>query len=161
MSKVLLFLQITVEHQDCPFVTVFLTIKTSSQIISTTLSQISLQLHKHRDGHWRKKLPRTRDTAAVIYIGNGVISLLPKVYSFSSDFFLLLKLRDLHFDNICWSETKGAFHLSELAGRTSAPPLSLKNTVKPVLSGHRIKRTPSIKRTVAEVLKFISLIYLK
>ena len=32
-------------------------------------------------------------------------------------------------------------------------------TVKPVLSGHRIKRTISIKRTVAEVLKFISLIY--
>ena len=31
--------------------------------------------------------------------------------------------------------------------------------VKPVLSGHRIKRTPSIKRTVAEVPKFISLIY--
>ena len=35
------------------------------------------------------------------------------------------------------------------------------HTVKPVLSGHRIKRTPSIKRTVAEVLKFISLIYFK
>ena len=35
------------------------------------------------------------------------------------------------------------------------------NTVKPVLSGHRIKRTPSIKRTVAEVPKFISLIYFK
>ena len=34
-------------------------------------------------------------------------------------------------------------------------------TVKPVLSGHRIKRTPSIKRTVAEIPKFISLIYLK
>ena len=34
-------------------------------------------------------------------------------------------------------------------------------TVKPVLSGHRIKRTPSIKRTVAEVPKFISLIYFK
>ena len=34
-------------------------------------------------------------------------------------------------------------------------------TVKHVLSGHRIKRTPSIKRTVAEVPKFISLIYLK
>ena len=33
-------------------------------------------------------------------------------------------------------------------------------TVKPVFSGHRIKRTPSIKRTVAEVPKFISLIYL-
>ena len=35
------------------------------------------------------------------------------------------------------------------------------NTVKPVLSGHCIKRTPSIKRTVAEVPKFISLIYFK
>ena len=33
--------------------------------------------------------------------------------------------------------------------------------MKPVLSGHRIKRTPSIKRTVAEVPKFISLIYFK
>ena len=31
-------------------------------------------------------------------------------------------------------------------------------TVKPVLSGHRIKRTPSIKRTVAKVPKFISII---
>ena len=37
----------------------------------------------------------------------------------------------------------------------------LLNTVKPVLSGHRIKRTPSIKRTVAEVPKFISLICFK
>ena len=35
------------------------------------------------------------------------------------------------------------------------------STVKPVLSGHRIKRTPSIKRTVAEVPKFTSLIYFK
>ena len=35
------------------------------------------------------------------------------------------------------------------------------NTVKPVLSGHRIKRTPSIKRTVAEVPKFIPLIFFK
>ena len=35
------------------------------------------------------------------------------------------------------------------------------HTVKPVLSGHRIKRTPSIKRTVAEVPKFTSLIYFK
>ena len=33
--------------------------------------------------------------------------------------------------------------------------------MKPVLRGHRIKRTPSIKRTVAEVPKFISLIYFK
>ena len=35
------------------------------------------------------------------------------------------------------------------------------STVKPVLSGHRIKRTSSIKRTVAEVPKFIPLIYFK
>ena len=36
-----------------------------------------------------------------------------------------------------------------------------RDTVKPVLSGHRIKRTPSIKRTIVEVPKFISLIYFK
>ena len=35
------------------------------------------------------------------------------------------------------------------------------NTVKHVLNGHRIKRPLPIKRTVAEVLKFISLIYFK
>ena len=37
----------------------------------------------------------------------------------------------------------------------------INNTMKPVLSGHRIKRTPSIKRTVAEVPEFISLICFK
>ena len=35
------------------------------------------------------------------------------------------------------------------------------HAVKPVLSGHRIKRTPSIKRTVVKVPKFISLVYFK
>ena len=34
MSKALCFLQITAKHQDCPFFTVFLTIKTLSQNIS-------------------------------------------------------------------------------------------------------------------------------
>ena len=48
MSKALRFLQITAEHQDCPFFTVFLTIKTSSQNISITLLQILLKLHEHR-----------------------------------------------------------------------------------------------------------------
>ena len=48
MSKALRFLQITAEHQDCPFFTVFLTIKKLSQNISITLSQIPLKLHKHR-----------------------------------------------------------------------------------------------------------------
>ena len=38
---------------------------------------------------------------------------------------------------------------------------TLSKTVKPVLSEHCIKRTTSIKRTVAEVPKFISLIYFK
>ena len=35
--------------------------------------------------------------------------------------------------------------------------LNYSYTVKPVLSGHRIKRTPSIKWKVAEVPKFIYL----
>ena len=43
-------------------------------------------------------------------------------------------------------------------GNTLKRPITI---VKPVLSGHRIKWTPSIKRTVAEVPKFISLIYFK
>ena len=84
MSKALRFRQITAEHQDCPFFTVFLAIKTLSQNISITLLQISLKLHEHRDRYWRKKLPWTvleekfpvpRNTAAS-KLGNSVISLL-------------------------------------------------------------------------------------
>ena len=84
MSKALRFLQITAEHQDCPFFTVFLTIKTLSQNISITLLQISLELHEHWGRYWKKKLPWRileehfpvpRNTAA-IKIGNSVISLL-------------------------------------------------------------------------------------
>ena len=84
MSKALHFLQITAKQQYCPFFTVFLTIKTSSQNISITLLQISLKLHEHRGGYWRKKLlwtileeqfPVPRNTAAS-KIGNSVISLL-------------------------------------------------------------------------------------
>ena len=84
MSKALRLVQITVEHQDCQFFTVFLTRKTSSQNISITLLQISLKLHEHRGGYWRKKLPWIileeqfsvpRYTAAS-KIGNSVISLL-------------------------------------------------------------------------------------
>ena len=47
MSKALRFLQITAEHQDCPFFTVFLTTKSLSQNISITLLQISLKLKDH------------------------------------------------------------------------------------------------------------------
>ena len=84
MSKALHLLQITVKHQDCSFFTVFLTTKSSSQNLSITLSQISLKLHEHRDGYWRKKLswiileeqfPVPRNTS-VNKIGNSVISLL-------------------------------------------------------------------------------------
>ena len=57
MSKALHFLQITAEHQDYPFFTIFLTTKSWSQNISITLLQILLKLHEHRDGYWRKKLP--------------------------------------------------------------------------------------------------------
>ena len=83
MSKALRFLQITAEHQDCPFFTVFLTTKSLSQNISITLLQISLKLHEHRGRYWMKKLPWTileeqfpvpRYTAAS-KIGNGVISI--------------------------------------------------------------------------------------
>ena len=84
MSKALRFLQITAEHQDCPFFTVFLTTKSLSQNISITLLQISLKLHEHRGCYWRKKLPSMifeeqfsvpRYTSAS-KIGSSVISLL-------------------------------------------------------------------------------------
>ena len=38
--------------------TVFLTVRTLAQNISITLLQISLKLHEHRGGYWRKKLPK-------------------------------------------------------------------------------------------------------
>ena len=83
MSKALHFLQITAKQQYCPFFTVFLTIKTSSQNISITLLQISLKLHEHRGRYWRKKFPWTileeqlpvlRYTAAS-KIGNSILLL--------------------------------------------------------------------------------------
>ena len=84
MSKALRFLQTTAKHQDWPFFTVFLTIKTLSQNISITVLQISLKTSWHRGGCWRKKLPWTifeeqfpvpRYTAAS-KIGKSFISLL-------------------------------------------------------------------------------------
>ena len=84
MSKVLRFPQITAEHQDCPFFTIFLTTKSLSQNISITLLQILLKLHEHRGCYWRNKLswtifeeqfPVPRYTAAS-KICNSVISLL-------------------------------------------------------------------------------------
>ena len=84
MSKALRFLQITAEHQDCPFFTVFLTTKSLSQNISITLLQISLKRHEHRGCYWRKKLPwmifeeqfPVPKYTAASKIGNSVISLL-------------------------------------------------------------------------------------
>ena len=84
MSKALRFLQITAKHQDCPFLTVFLAIKTSSQKLSITLLEISLKLDEHGDRYWRKKRPWTileeqfpvPGYIAVSKIGNSVISLL-------------------------------------------------------------------------------------
>ena len=84
MSKALRFLQITAKNQGCPFLTVFLAIKTSSHNISITLLQISLKLDEHRGRYWRKKLPWTileeqfpvPRYIAASKIGNSVISLL-------------------------------------------------------------------------------------
>ena len=59
MSKPLRFIQITAKHQDFLFFTVFLTIKTSPQNNSITLSQILLKLDEHQGRYWRKKLPWT------------------------------------------------------------------------------------------------------
>ena len=84
MSKAPHFLQITAEHQDYPFFTVFLTTKPLSQNISITLLQISLKLREHRGRYWRKKLPWMtleeqfpvpRNTS-VSKIGKSFISLL-------------------------------------------------------------------------------------
>ena len=84
MSKAIRFLQITAKHHDCPFFTVFLTIKNVSQNTSITLLQIPLKLLEHRGRYKRKKLPRTileeqfsvpRNTAAS-KIANNVNSLL-------------------------------------------------------------------------------------
>ena len=81
VSKALRFLQITAKHQDFPFFTVFLTIKTSSQNISITYLQIPFQLHEYRGDYWLpwtillKQFPAVRKIAASI-IGKGVI-LLP------------------------------------------------------------------------------------
>ena len=84
MPKVLHFLQITAEHPDYPFFTVFLTTKSLSQNFSITLLQISLKLHEHWGGYWRKKLPwmileeqlPVPRNNFVSKIGNCVISLL-------------------------------------------------------------------------------------
>ena len=84
MSKALHLLQITAKHQDCSFFTVFLSTKSLSQNISITLLQISLKLHEHRGGYWRKKLPwiileeqfSVPRNTSVSKMGNSVISLL-------------------------------------------------------------------------------------
>ena len=83
MSKALHFLQITAIHQHFPFLTVFLTIKTSSQNILIMLLQILLKLHEHQGDHIGEKsscerfckVPSAKNYCS-IKIGNGVISLL-------------------------------------------------------------------------------------
>ena len=49
MSKALRFLQIMAKAHDFPFLTVFLTVKTSSQTISMKLLHILLKICKHRE----------------------------------------------------------------------------------------------------------------
>ena len=72
------------KNQCCQFFYCISNHKTSSQTISITLLQISLKLHEHLGGHWRKKLlwrileeqfPAPRYTAASKK-GNSINSLL-------------------------------------------------------------------------------------
>ena len=84
MSKALRFQQITAKHQDFPFLTVFLTIKTSPQNISITLWRTDLlKLHEHRGDRIGEKSSCERfckvpnaENYCWSKIGNGVISLL-------------------------------------------------------------------------------------
>ena len=66
MSKAPRLVQITVEHHDCPFSTVFLTIKTSSQDISITFLQIPLKLHEHRGGYILEKKAPVNDFGTTV-----------------------------------------------------------------------------------------------
>ena len=76
MSKALHFLQITAEHQDYQFFTIFVTTKSLSQNISITLLQILLKLHEQLPLMiLEEQFPVPRNTS-VSKIGNSVISLL-------------------------------------------------------------------------------------
>ena len=136
MSKALRFLRITAENQDCPFSTVFLTIKTLSQNISITLLQISLKLHEHRGRYWKKKLPQTildeqfpvpRNPAA-IKIGNSVISSLQQLQCHCNlNHKKFLSLSDTTvvaiFPNLCLWRRSLCSNLGEV--------LTLKNCIEP------------------------------
>ena len=85
MSKALRFLQITAKPHDFPFLTVFLTVKTSSQTISIKLLQILLKLCKHREDRIGEKSSCERFCKVASAenfqfcwsnIGGGVISML-------------------------------------------------------------------------------------
>ena len=103
------------------FTVFLLTIKTSSQNISMTLSQIPLKLHEHRSGSWRKKLRRTileeqlpvsRKTAAS-KIGDGVISLLRQLWCHCNPdqifiFVLLFQSCKLEYFKVAWYSFSGS-----------------------------------------------------
>ena len=85
MSKALRFLQITAKPHDFPFLTVFLTVKTSSQTISIKLLQICLNFANIEKTVLAQKAPVNdfvRFPVPWIFnfaerkIGNGVISML-------------------------------------------------------------------------------------
>ena len=61
----------------------------------------------------------------------------------------------LNSSNMIASDRPLVNRLTCLRGLEQASPsLGIRNTVRPVLRGHRIKRTSCIKRMVAEVPKF-------
>ena len=57
MSKALRFLQITAKHHDFPFLTVFLTVKTSSRTISIKLLQFCINFANIENTVLAKKAP--------------------------------------------------------------------------------------------------------
>ena len=79
ISKALCFLQITAEHQDCPFFTVSLTIKISryrSHRSRSSFTNVEAAIgEKAPVNDFGRTVPGARNTAASIIV-NGVILLL-------------------------------------------------------------------------------------
>ena len=137
MSKPLRFLQITAEHQYCPFFTVFLTIKTLSHNISITRLQISLKLHEHRGGYWRKKLPQTileqqfpvpRNTAASEI---ALLLSIARCYD-NSDVIATLNITNFHLYRIqLWWQFFQIFVYGDVVYAQTWEVLTPKNCIEP------------------------------
>ena len=117
------------------FFTVFLTTKSLSQNITITLLQISLKLHEHRGGYWRKKLPwmileeqfpGPRNTS-VSKIGNSVI----RCYD-NSDVIATLIITNFNLYLIqLWCQFLQIFAYGDVVYAQTWEVLTLKNYIEP------------------------------